>query len=238
MFTSAAGKPNSHRSSNLGTIDRLVQALDKAADLTKDEAQALDTLTSSLQLAYLTSGIFDSLTLARVKMSPKDSDVDYDLEDDFREKEIMWEQEEDPLDTLTSSLQLAYVTSGIFDSLTLARKKMSPKNSDDDYDLEDDFREEKMIWEREEEEDDEVDSAVRKFDSSWGNVTKAAPSLMRHVSTRRSGVRRGRQEAANSTKVIAVPTKFNDGNYKSDSRYHDSINKNRVVRKQSILPAV
>ena len=179
MFTSYYVKPNLHRSSNLETIDRLVQALDKAAHLAEDEAQ-------------------------------------------------------DPLDTLTSSLQLAYVTSGIFDSLTLARRKMSPKDSDDDYDLEDDFREKKMMWEREEEEDDDDDSAVRKFDSSWGNVTKAAPSLMRHGSTRRSGVRRGRQEAADSTiKVIAVPTKFNDGNHKSSSRFHVPINKNRVVPKQS-----
>mmetsp|Transcript_23479 Transcript_23479/g.43206 ORF Transcript_23479/g.43206 Transcript_23479/m.43206 type:complete len:205 (+) Transcript_23479:80-694(+) len=159
---------------------------------------------------------------------------------------------QDPLDTLTSSLQAAYVTFGIFDSLTLAREKMSPNDSDDDYNgifdsltlvsgkmspkdpdddlnLEDDF---------EEEDGDEADFAGREFYSSWGNVVKAAPSLtlMRHDSTRRSGVRRGRQ-AVDSMGVIAVPTKFNDDNHKSDSRFHVSINKNRVVPKQSTPPA-
>ena len=188
MSTSPAGRPNSHRSSDLETIDSLVQTLDKTAALAEDKVQdPLDTLTSSLQAVYVTCGIFDSLTLARGEINPKDSDNGYDLEDDFEEEETTWEQEEGEKDG------------------------------------------------------DEADSVWREFDSgwetSWGNVMKAAPSLIRPGSTRRSGVRRGYQEAADSTKVISVPTKINDGNHKSDSRFHDSTNKNRVVPKQSTPPA-
>ena len=65
---------------------------------------------------------------------------------------------------------------------------------------------------------------------------KDAPSLMRRGSTRRSGVRRGHQEAEDSTKVMFVPTKLHDGNHKSDSRLHVSTNKNTVVPKQSTPP--
>ena len=202
MFTSSSVKPNLHRSSNLETIDRLVQALDKAAHLAEDaEAQdSLDTLTSSLKAAYATFGIFDSLTLARGEMSTRDSDDYYD---------------------------------GIFDSLTLARGEMSPNNSEDkdDLDSEDDFEE------VEDDDGNEADSACREFDSSWEHVVKATRSCMRPVSTRRSGVRRGHQEAEDSTKVMFVPTKLHDGNHKSDSRLHVSINKNRVVPKQSTPPA-
>ena len=73
MFTkSTTGKPNLHRSSNLETIDRLVQALDEVAPLAEDKAQdPLDTLTSSLKAAYVTFGIFDSLTLAGGGGEPK-----------------------------------------------------------------------------------------------------------------------------------------------------------------------
>ena len=110
---------------------------------------------------------------------------------------------------------------------------MNPKDSDDDLDLEDDFEEE----EDDDDDGNEADPAWREFDSSWENILKATPSLMRPDSTMRSGVRRGRQEAADSMEAIAVPTKINDGNHKSDSRFHVSINEKRVVQKQSKPPA-
>mmetsp|Transcript_7538 Transcript_7538/g.13219 ORF Transcript_7538/g.13219 Transcript_7538/m.13219 type:complete len:184 (+) Transcript_7538:145-696(+) len=165
MFTGAADQTNSHRSSNLATIDRLIQAIDKETSSSEEKSQ-------------------------------------------------------DPLASLTSSLQSAYANFGIIDSLTLAKQKVRPSDAaNDDYDLEDDFGVEDMTMS--ELEEDEVDAESSEFDSSGETVMKATPnSLVRHGSSaRRSGVHRGHQVGAvDFTKTVVIPTKYHDGPSPVDSR--------------------
>mmetsp|Transcript_13807 Transcript_13807/g.24975 ORF Transcript_13807/g.24975 Transcript_13807/m.24975 type:complete len:186 (+) Transcript_13807:296-853(+) len=167
MFTGAADQTNSHRSSNLATIDRLIQAIDKETSSSEEKSQ-------------------------------------------------------DPLASLTSSLQSAYANFGIIDSLTLAKQKVRPSDAaNDDHDLDDDFGGEDMTMLELEEEEDKVDDEWREFDSSGENAMKAAPnSLVRHGSSaRRSGVRRGHQVGAvDFTKTVVIPTKYHDGPSPVDSR--------------------
>ena len=117
------------------------------------------------------------------------------------------DETQDPLASLTSSLQSDYMDNfGIFDSLTLAKQRMRLIN---------DFEGEAAIDLDPEEEDDAGAAWWRELDSSLENIIKEADpitSSVRHgSSTRRSGVRRGHKGVSDSSRSMKVPTKYNDG---------------------------
>ena len=105
---------------------------------------------------------------------------------------------EDPLASLLSSLEAVYMDFGIVASLTLpCRRNCLGDSNDQDDGFEDDM---KMT-----EEEEEVKSIHRVFDSSWENTTTADQTLKRRgAATKQSGVCRGHQ-------AIMVLTKCNDG---------------------------
>ncbi len=115
--------------------------------------------------------------------------------------------EEDAARGLSASpapaLHDAHATFGIFDSLTLAERRLPPMDLDED--LEDDFGDgDVMPWA--DDDDGEID-----FQSSLDDVTKIDDLTAGQGRLKRTGERRGRQDPEKSCKTIKVPTKYHDG---------------------------
>mmetsp|Transcript_21458 Transcript_21458/g.36850 ORF Transcript_21458/g.36850 Transcript_21458/m.36850 type:complete len:169 (-) Transcript_21458:189-695(-) len=95
---SAAGDEISNQSSILGTIDRLVEALDKAEGQDEKGRDPFDVPSSSVALAYTSFGIRDSLTLVRGKIRVNGSGERYDMEVDLEGNKMTWDEEDEEND--------------------------------------------------------------------------------------------------------------------------------------------
>lgn len=107
------------------------------------------------------------------------------------------------LEALSSSLECASITFGIFDSLTLARKRVPTKSNENANQVEPEEEDILMSLDHsysDDDEEDEIDAAWREFDCSWESF-----------GSRRSGVRRGYKDEAHTETKMIVPTKSFDG---------------------------
>ena len=126
---------------------------------------------------------------------------------DTAEALLAEEQGQNLLASLSSSLHEVYMNFGLFDSLTLDKKRL-PTNvigPEDESENKDEILDEGLLWTQEEE--DSLQASWSDFDSSWESTTKkSVPGPLQQQGSARRGVR-----GKKSNEIKMIPTKRHDG---------------------------